>query len=82
MPLKHGNKTYFQVLLDPNRAKLVLDKAEEIGLKPTAWVREAIYNELQRIYPANQYNLAKAADDLVWAEAVRKRIESRKNKSE
>ena len=32
MALKHGNKTYMQILLDPNRAKLAQEQAEQEGL--------------------------------------------------
>ena len=78
MVLKHGNKTYLQVLLDPNRADLVQKQAECRGMKPAAWIREAVYNELERELPSNEYNLAKAADELIWRESVRKRIEGRK----
>jgi len=41
MALKHGNKNYYQVLIDPHRSKLIEKAAEKNGIKGTAWVREA-----------------------------------------
>ena len=46
MALKHGNKTYMQLLLDPNRADLVATEAEKEGIRPSAWVRKVIYTKL------------------------------------
>ncbi len=79
MALKHGNKTYFQILLDPHRAKLVLDRAEEKGIRATAWIRDAIYKELERELPASVYKEALADDDAVWRKSVRRRVEGRTN---
>tara|TARA_R100000458_G_scaffold21957_1_gene19718 strand:- start:116 stop:373 length:258 start_codon:yes stop_codon:yes gene_type:complete len=77
MALKHGNKTYFQILLDPNRAKLVMDQASLDGVRATAWVRKAVYNELRRQLPSSVYKEARAQDEAVWRESVRKRVEGR-----
>jgi hypothetical protein len=77
MALKHGNKTYLQILLDPNRAKLVLDQASLEGIRATAWVRQAVYNELRRQLPASVYKEAAAQDEAVWRESVRRRVEGR-----
>ena len=41
MALKHGNKNYYQVLIDPHRSKLIEKAAEKKGMKGTAWVRKA-----------------------------------------
>ena len=32
MALKHGNKSYYQVLIDPNRAELIEKQAEKEGI--------------------------------------------------
>jgi len=77
MALKHGNKTYLQILLDPNRAKLVNERAKEAGLRPTAWIRNAVYGELQRQLPSSIYKEAEAKDEAVWRESVRRRVEGR-----
>lgn len=77
MALKHGNKTYLQILLDPNRAELVNKLAAEDGLRATAWIRGAVYNELQRQLPSSIYKEAEAKDEAVWRESVRRRVEGR-----
>ena len=35
MALKHGNKSYYQVLIDPNRAELIEKLADKLGIKST-----------------------------------------------
>ena len=79
MALKHGNKIYLQLLLDPNRAKLVLERAKGNGIRATAWIRDAVYKELERELPASVYKEAKAKDEAVWRESVRRRVEGRNN---
>ena len=47
MALKHGNKSYYQVLIDPNRAELIEKVADKEGMRGTAWVRKVrmrLYN--------------------------------------
>ena len=77
MALKHGNKTYLQILLDPYRAKLVMDQAELEGIRATAWVRNSVYSELERQLPSSVYKEAEAKDEAIWRESVRKRVEGR-----
>ena len=48
MALKHGNKNYYQVLIDPHRSKLIEKAAEKKGMKGTAWVRKARTGDLSR----------------------------------
>ena len=79
MALKHGNKIYLQLLLDPNRAKLVLERAKGKEIRATAWIRDAVYKELERELPASVYKEAKAKDEAVWRESVRRRVEGRNN---
>ena len=80
MALKHGNKTYLQILLDPNRAKLVMDQAALDGIIATAWVRKAVYAQLERDLPASIYKAALAEDEAVWRQSIRKRVEGRPKK--
>ena len=82
MALKHGNKTYMQLLLDPNRADLVATEAEKEGIRPSAWVRKVIYNKLETSLPSSVYKEAEAKDEVVWRESVRKRIEGRSSAPE
>ena len=77
MALRHGNKTYLQILLDPHRAKLVTERAKENGQRATAWIRDAVYKELERQLPASTYKEAQAKDEAVWRESVRRRVEGR-----
>ncbi len=77
MALKHGNKTYLQILLDPHRAKLVMDQAKSEGIRATAWVRNSVYSELERQLPSSLYKEAEAKDEAIWRESVRKRVEGR-----
>ena len=77
MALQHGNKTYLQILLDPHRAKLVMERAQEKGIRATAWIRDAVYKELERELPASIYKAAQANDEAVWRESVRRRVEGR-----
>jgi len=77
MALKHGNKTYLQILLDPHRAKLVQERAKAQQIRATAWIRNAVYKELERELPASTYKEAEAKDEAVWRESVRRRVEGR-----
>lgn len=54
MAIRHGNKIYFQILLDPARAELVSVLAKAQGVRPTSWIRSIVYERLaedcQQIY--------------------------------
>ena len=82
MALRHGNKTYLQILLDPHRAKLVQERAQEKGIRATAWIRDAVYKELERELPASVYKVAQANDEAGWRESVRRRVEGRASNPE
>ena len=77
MALQHGKKAYFQLLLDANRAKLLQDLAGEQGQRATAVAREAIYSHLETVLPSSVYNEAKAKDEALWRESVRRRVDGR-----
>tara|TARA_R100000278_G_scaffold71114_3_gene56063 strand:- start:304 stop:555 length:252 start_codon:yes stop_codon:yes gene_type:complete len=81
MALKHGNKNYYQVLIDPHRSELIEETAKKQGLKGTAWVRKAAYDQLQREFSSAEYKIAEAKDKLLWRESVQRRIDGRKNNS-
>ena len=81
MALKHGNKSYYQVLIDPNRAELIEKAADKEGLRGTAWVRKVAYEALQREYPSSEYKIAEAKDELMCRESVQRQIEGRRQKS-
>ena len=46
MAILHGNKAYFQILLDPARAELVSVLAKAKGVRPTSWIRTIVYERL------------------------------------
>jgi len=74
---QHGNRSYFQLLLQPYRAQLLKDLAAERGVRPTALARDLIYSALERELPASVYKEAEAKDEASWKESVRKRVEGR-----
>ena len=77
MAIRHGNKQYFQVLLDPNRAELVQEEALKKQQRATAWIREAVYAELKRVVSASVYSEAEAKDLARWRQSVRSQVEGR-----
>lgn len=77
MAIRHGNKTYMQILLDPHRAALLMAMAEQKSVRPTALVREMVYKVLKQELPSSAYNEAVAKDEAAWRESVRKRVEGR-----
>jgi len=77
MPLRHGSKIYCQLLLDANRYKLAEQLATVEGKKVTGMLREMVYAALEKALPASEYKAALAADEAVWRESVKKRVEGR-----
>ena len=80
MAIRHGNKTYMQILLDPHRAALLMELAEQKSLRPTALVREMVYKVLKQELPSSTYNEAVAKDEAAWRESVRRSEERRVGK--
>jgi len=77
MAIRHGNKTYMQILLDPHRAALLAQLASEKGVRSTAWIRDAVYAALEKALPSSIYQEAFAKDQASWRESVRRRVEGR-----
>ncbi|WP_291813116.1 hypothetical protein [Limnobacter sp.] len=77
MAIRHGNKTYLQILLDPNRAQLLMQLAESQKVRPTAWIRDMVYKQLELCVSEAQYKEAFEADKSVWAESIQRRVEGR-----
>jgi len=82
MAQKHGNKNYYQVLIDPHRSKLIEKVAKEENMRGTAWVRQAAYEKLQKVMNTGEYKIAEAKDDLLWRQSVQRRIEGRKGEED
>jgi|TARA_Y100000289_G_scaffold12487_1_gene11642 hypothetical protein len=72
----HGYRVYVQVLLGPYRGKLFLQEAEDKGAKPSAWMRQIIYDYLKDRYPED-YEEAEIKDALKWQDAIQARVEGR-----
>jgi hypothetical protein len=77
MAIRHGNKTYLQILLDPNRAELLKEVAEWKDMRPTALVRETVYKMLEQQVPPDVYTEACLKDQAEWQASVRRRVEGR-----
>ena len=73
----HGNRKHLQILLAPHRGKLFIDHMKEQEIKPTAWIREMIYDYLKKVIPKDVYKEAKRKDDLDWQQTVQNRLEGR-----
>jgi hypothetical protein len=85
MATRHGAKIYVQLLLDPNRAELLLQMAkeqstEEVTKRPTDLMRDILYSHLERVLPSSVYGEAAAKDHAVWKESVRNRVKGRSKK--
>jgi len=82
MPLDHGRKKYYQVLVDPNRSTLIETLALKEGIRGTSWIRNAVYEKLQKEYKISDYKVAKAKDEAIWRESVQRRINGRSKSKE
>jgi hypothetical protein len=77
MAIRHGNRTYVQLLLDPHKAALLKKEAEESGKKLTDHLRTLLYKSLQRSQPSSLYNEAQAKDEASWRESIANRVQGR-----
>lgn len=78
MPFAHGQKVNLQLLLDRNRFELLEQLAKTENLRVTALARNAIYAYLEKTVPVVEYKAAKAADDALWADSVKRRVQARR----
>jgi hypothetical protein len=46
MPRLHGNKRYYQILLDPDKAEVIDEQAAKEKVRATALIRKWIYERL------------------------------------
>jgi len=77
MATKHGNRVYIQVLLEPFRGQLFLDEAEKHNLKPSALIRNIVYDYLAESLDEESYCEAVVKDKQKWQQAVDARLEGR-----
>ncbi len=76
MTSKHGSRVYVQVLLEPNRGKLFLEDAEKLNKKPSALMRDIVYEYIKQVMP-QQEACAAIKDKEVWQAAVQSRLDGR-----
>ena len=77
MATKHGNRVYIQVLLEPFRGELFMQEANAQGIKPSALIRQLVYDYLAETTDENTYCEALASDKQKWQDAVDARLEGR-----
>ena len=77
MATKHGNRVYIQVLLEPFRGELFMQEAEAQGIKPSALIRQLVYNYLAENTDEQAYCDALVNDKQKWQDAVDARLEGR-----
>jgi len=77
MATTHGRKSYYQILIDPNRAALIENEARKAGQRPTAWIRDTLYGVLERRLPSSIYEEAVQKDNANWRKSVDNRLEGR-----
>ena len=78
MATKHGNRVYIQVLLEPFRGELFMQEANAQGIKPSALIRQLVYNYLAETTDEKTYCEALAGDKQKWQDAVDSRLEGRR----
>ena len=79
MTVKHGKKDYYQILLDPHRSELLKALVSEKEIKATSFIRDLIYEQLEKKVPKHIYQVALAKDKAVWRESISNRLIARKN---
>ena len=77
MATKHGNRVYIQVLLEPFRGELFMQEATAQGVKPSALIRQLVYNYLAENTNEKAYCEALLNDRQKWQDAVDARLEGR-----
>jgi len=78
MTTKHGNKVYLQILLDPTKALLLEQQAQDQGVRTTALAREAINYWLKSAINPGVMQAAEALDQARWKQSVQNRVDGRK----
>lgn len=59
---RHGSRVYVQVLLDEHRGQMFLADAALQNKKPAAWMREIVYQYLERAWGDSPYQEASSKD--------------------
>jgi hypothetical protein len=77
MATKHGNRVYIQVLLEPFRGELFMQEADSQGIKPSALIRQLVYDYLAENTEEQAYCEALVNDKQKWQDAVDARLVGR-----
>ncbi len=77
MASNHGNRVYIQVLLDEHRGQMFLADAKLQNKKPAAWMREIIYQYLERSWGDFAYQEASDKDKDNYQRGVNARLVGR-----
>ena len=77
MATKHGNRVHIQVLLEPSRGELFMQEADAQGIKPSALIRQLVYDYLAENTKEETYCEALVNDKQKWQDAVDARLEGR-----
>ena len=73
----HGSKRYYQLLLDPHRAELLEQLAQDAGMRTTAYARELLYAAIKRSTEAATYGLAEAQDQALRRKSIQNQVQGR-----
>jgi len=73
----HGSKRYYQLLLDPHRAELLEQLAQDAGMRTTAYARELLYSAIKRSTEAATYGLAEAQDQALRRKSIQNQVQGR-----
>ena len=76
----HGQKRYYQILLDPARAALLDRVAENSGVRTTALIRDWLYARLQQSYSTVAYQRAYDEDMRLRAESISRQVDGRRKR--
>ena len=74
MGSSHGNRVYLQVLLDEHRGQMFLADAKLQNKKPAAWMREIVYQYLERAWGDVAYQEAASKDRDNYQRGVNARL--------
>ena len=74
MTSKQGYRLYFQVLLEENRGKMFVAEAKRNNKKPAAFMREIIYDYLERTQDNAAYQNAVIEDQKLYQNGVNSRL--------
>jgi hypothetical protein len=77
MAARHGNKHYLQVLMDNAKYELLVQCAQERGVRTTALARDTVYEWLSKNVDPELFKAANLIDDATWRQSVRNRVKGR-----